>query len=436
MKSNKIVNNVKWIVICKAAQAVLQLLIGMLTARYLGPANYGLINYAKSVVAFAVPITKLGLDATLVREFVEDPDREGEILGTSLLLSLLSSVFSILCIAGFVSVANWGEPITLAVCILYSLSLLFMSMELIQYWFHYKLQSKIPSIAMLTAYCVASAYKIYLLASGRNVYWFAIAYILEHGVVGILLLIIFRKQCRHRICGVAAMAKKLFSRSKYYILSSLMVTLFQNTDHIMLKILDSDAENGIYTAAITCAGVGSFIYAAIVDSMRPVILEEKKAGTANYENNISKLYCIVVYLSLLQGVAFALLAKPIIMILYGAEYLPSVPVLQVLIWYLSFSQMGRIRNIWILAEEKQAILWKINLTGALMNVIVNAVAIPIWGAVGAALASLITQFFTNCVLGFVIKPLRRNNTLLLKGIAPGYMINLLRDTWNSVLTKS
>lgn len=427
MKTNRVINNAKWIIICKAAQSLLQLLIGMLSARYLGPANYGLINYAKSVVAFAVPFAQLGLSATLVREFVQEPDKEGEILGTSLIMSVVSSLVSIVLISGFVTIANWGEPETLLVCFLYSLSLLFQAIELTRYWFHYKLQSRSASIVMLVAYFVVAIYKLYLLASGKSVYWFAVAYSVEYGIVGVLLLCIYRMQGQQKLVATVSMAKNLFSRSRHYISASLMVTLFQNTDHVMLKIMEGDSANGIYTAAITCAGVASFVYAAIIDSARPVILANKKAGTAEYETSISKLYCVIIYLSLLQGVAFTVLAKPIVGILYGDAYSAAVPVLRILVWYLSFSQMGRIRNIWILAEEKQEILWKINLSGALLNVVINAVAIPVWSAAGAAFASLLTQFFTNFVFGFVAKPLRENNALLLKGIDPRFLIATLKE---------
>lgn len=427
MKTNKVINNAKWIIICKAAQSILQLVIGMLSARYLGPANYGLINYAKSVVAFAIPVAQLGLSSTLVREFVQDPDREGEILGTSLVLGILSSLLSIVCITGFVAVANWGEPETLLVCVLYSISLLFQTIELSQYWFQYKLQSQFSSSVMLIAYIAASIYKVYLLIAQKSVYWFAIAYSIEYAIVGVLLLLIYRAQGKQRLFATISMAKKLFSRSRYYISASLMVTLFQNTDHVMLKIMEGDTANGIYTAAITCAGVASFVYAAIVDSARPVILANKKAGSPEYKASISRLYCVIVYLSLLQGVAFSVLAKPIVVFLYGEAYISAVPVLRVLVWYLTFSQMGRIRNIWILAEEKQDILWKINLTGALANIALNAVLIPRWGAAGAAFASLFTQAFTNFALSFMIKPLREVNVLLLKGISPGFLFLTLKE---------
>ena len=64
---NKNLANASWIIACKLIQAVLGVLISMFTARYLGPSNFGVINYAAAVVAFAVPITKLGLPHVLVQ---------------------------------------------------------------------------------------------------------------------------------------------------------------------------------------------------------------------------------------------------------------------------------------------------------------------------------------------------------------------------------
>ena len=98
-------------------------------------------------------------------------------------------------------------------------------------------------------------------------------------------------------------------------------------------------------------------------------------------------------MSLIQSVAFIVLAKVIINILYGSEYMAAVPSLRSVVWYVAFSFMGIIRNIWILAEEKQSILWKINLIGALLNILLNAVMIPLWSACGAAMASVLTQIF-------------------------------------------
>lgn len=427
LAKNKVVNNAKWIIVCKVIQSLLQFVIGMLCARYLGPANYGIINYAASVVAFALPVMQLGLQCTLVQEFTQKPDSEGKIMGTALVMDLVSSVVCIGFVAAFVSVANANDTDTIIVCLLYSVSLVFRAFELFQCWFQYKLQSKFPSIVMLCSYVVVSLYRIFLLVTSKSVFWFAVVNSVDYSIIGISLLVIYNRTSSYKLSFDFSLVKKLFDRSKHYILASMMVTLFQNTDHIMLKLISGDAENGYYTAAVTCTSILQFVFIAVVDSMRPVILSCKNDGNiTDYEKNISRLYCFGHYMSLAQAVGFSIFAPLVIRILYGEEYLPSVPVLAVLGFYIVFSYMGSARNIWILAEGRQSILWKINLAGAVMNIAINAVLIPMWGAIGAATATLVTQMFTNFILGFIIKPLRANNKLLLKGFNPKYLLDLVK----------
>ena len=418
MNSRKVFNNAKWIVLCRIGQSLLQLLIGMITARYLGPAQYGLIGYAGSVTAFALPLMQLGLQSTLIQEMIETPEEEGKIMGTALMMDLISGLFCMGMVCLFVTVANPGETETLIVCALYSISLLVRALELMQQWFQYKLASKYSSIVMLMAYIAVSAYKIFLLATAKSIYWFALVNALDYGISGAALIVIYRRIGGQKLTFAWPMVKRLFRRSKYYILAAMMVTVFQNTDHVMLKMISGDAENGFYTAAVTCTVICQFVYTAITDSMRPVILECKKNGSAEYEKNVSRLYGITTYMALAQGIAFSLLAKLIVSVLYGAEYAAAVPVLRIIVWQIGFSFMGSVRNMWILAEGKQQLVWKLNLCGAVLNVAGNALLIPQWGACGAAMASLATQCFTNFVLGFVIKPLRPNNHLLLKGLNP------------------
>ena len=89
---NKIVKNAGWIIACKIAQSVIALVIGMITARYLGPSNFGVVNYAASLVAFLTPIMQLGLNDILVQEIIANPRQEGLVLGSSLVLSFFSAI--------------------------------------------------------------------------------------------------------------------------------------------------------------------------------------------------------------------------------------------------------------------------------------------------------------------------------------------------------
>ena len=97
-----------------------------------------------------------------------------------------------------------------------------------------------------------------------------------------------------------------------------------------------------------------------------------------------------------------------------------------LVWNTAFSYIGYIRNIWILGEEKHSELWKINLGGAVASLVLNLLLIPTWGACGAAVASVLVQIFTNVIMGYILKPIRRNNYLILQGLNPKLAVELVK----------
>ena len=136
---NRVVANAGWLIAGKVAQMLISFVVGLLTARYLGPSNYGLINYAGAYTAFFASVCTLGINSVLVKELLDHPQQEGELLGTSLLLCAVSSVLSALMMIGISAVADADEPTTFLVVVLTSLVLLFQIFDTFQYWFQAKL---------------------------------------------------------------------------------------------------------------------------------------------------------------------------------------------------------------------------------------------------------------------------------------------------------
>lgn len=257
MIKNKIVKNASWIIGVKIFQAILGLIISMLTARYLGPSGFGVISYAASVVAFVVPIMQLGMSNILVKEMVDDPLHEGEILGTALVLNLISSISCVIGVTCFASVANRGEQETIIVCALYSITLVAQASEILIYWFQAKLLSKYTSIISLVAYFIVSLYKVFLLATNKSVFWFAISQSIDFAIIAIALFVTYKKLGGTKLSFSGKRAKLLFSQSRHYIISSMMVTVFAQTDRIMLKLMIDDAATGYYSAAALCCALAA-----------------------------------------------------------------------------------------------------------------------------------------------------------------------------------
>lgn len=75
--------------------------------------------------------------------------------------------------------------------------------------------------------------------------------------------------------------------------------------------------------------------------------------------------------------------------------MPAAGTLMLSVWYTIFAMLGTARGIWIVCENKAKYIKYILGIGAIVNIILNYLLIPIGGASGAAVATLITQFITN-----------------------------------------
>lgn len=409
--------NAMWLVGGKVLQMLLGLVVSLLTARYLGPSNYGIINYAGAYINFFTALCTLGINSVIVKEFIDKKENDGVILGTSMLLKAISSFLSIIMIMTIVFVLDFGETETIIVVALSSLSVLFNILETINYWFQSKLQSKYTAIATFVGFFITILYRILLLVTHQSIYLFALINSVDCLIVGILLIIFYKKNAGDKFGFSRSYAKKIFSKSKHFILPALMVSIYAQTDKVMLKQMISDLEIGYYSTALAICNMWCFVLTAIIDSFYPSIMEHFNAGRyESYEKRNKQLYAIIFYVSLTVSIILCVFAPIIVNILYGSEYAGAAAPLRVVTWYTGFSYLGVARNAWMVCEDKQRYLIWTYVASAFINIVINITLIPIMGAVGAALASLITQMLTTLIVPLFIKPLRANIFLMFDAI--------------------
>ncbi|MBR4050021.1 MAG: flippase [Clostridia bacterium] len=418
---SKEIQNAGWLIGGRVVQMGLSLIVGILTARYLGPSNYGLISYGSAYVSFFSALCTLGLNSVIIKDFVDNPEEQGEAIGSALLMRFVSSVMSAFMIVGFVAVFDSGEPLTIAVVALCSIGSIFHIFEIFNYWFQYQYKSRVTAVAALVAYVVTSAYKIILLVAEKSVCWFALATSVDYIVLAIFLLAAYKKHDGKKLKFSRAKSRSLFNVSRHYLLSAIMVSIYGQTDKLMLKHMAGETEVGYYAIAMTICSIWTFVLQAIIDSIYPTILCLKDENYSKYEKKNRQLYAIVFYISIFVSLFFLLFGELVVNILYGAEYMSSVKVLRIVTWYTAFSFLGVARNAWIVSEGHQKYLKYMYVCAAILNIILNLVFIPYIGGVGAALASLITQIFSSIILPLLFKSMRPNvkliiDAILLKGI--------------------
>ena len=96
MKSSivkKELSNAGWMIGARIIQMMFSFFISILTARYLGPDNYGLVNYGMAYVGFFTALCTLGINSIIVKELVSKPKEEGTIMGTTIFLRFFQTYF-------------------------------------------------------------------------------------------------------------------------------------------------------------------------------------------------------------------------------------------------------------------------------------------------------------------------------------------------------
>lgn len=408
--------NALWLIGGRVAQMLLSLFVGVLTARYLGTSDFGLINYGSALVGFFMSFCTLGINSIIVKDFVDHPEEQGKALGSAILMRLLSSFCSCILIIAVSFLLDYGDWETIAIVALCSISLLFHVFDTINFWFQSQYKSNVTAIAIFVSYVATSAYKVVLLAAKKSVLWFAFASSVDYIVLSIILLAFYKKHNGPRFSFSWKKGKSLLSKSYHYILSGMMVAIYNQTGKLLLKQMMNEDEVAYYSTAVVICSMWTFVLQAIVDAMYPTIIRSFKEDKKLFDKKNRQLYAIVFYVSVFVSVCFVILGDFAIRILYGEAYLPAAAPLKIVTWYTAFSYFGIARNAWFVCNEMQKYLKFMYIGAAIINVAMNVALIPLWGASGAALASLVTQLFTSIILPYCIKDLRPNAKLMLEAI--------------------
>ncbi len=408
------VKNASWIIAGKLAQMLISMVVGLLTARYLGPDRYGTINYANSYIAFFTAICTLGINSILVKEILEKPNEQGEIIGTTLVLRFFSSVLSIVTIFAIVSVVDKDEPTTILVVLLCSLRLFFEIFDTFDYWFQARLQSKVPAVAKTMAILVVSLYKVLILILKKNILWFAIATSIDYVVYAIVLIFAYRKNDGQSLVYSGKRALQLLMRSYHFMLSGIAIAIYGYIDRLMIKQLLKNQDVGLYSAATNVSMMWTFILLAIIDSMRPTIMLLYEKNREQFYRRLTQLYSIIIYLSAFVSFFFFIFGYQIIDLLYGEKFISAASTLRIVTWSTAFAYLGVARNIWIICENKQKYLLKLYVLSAIVNIFFNYYLIPRCGIEGAAWTAVITQVSSSVVIPLFYKDLRANTIFIFK----------------------
>lgn len=409
-------HNLSWIFIGNVVHAILQFLVNIIAARILTTEDLGTINYTASLIAFFTTIGTLGFNHTITMHYTEDEEKAGIYTGTAIISRIVVAVLAIVVIQIVIKIIEPQKVVLSAVAFCQSTSILFAAFDSYIYWFRFKNQANIVAVGRLAAFFLSASIRVVVLFTTKSIVWYVSACSLEVLAYSLFLSLAYIKGKNPKLAFDRNMFLEMLKLSYPFIFSALLMTIYGQTDKIMLRVLLDIDSVAFYSVSLVLAGVISIIPIALIDGFRPEIMKSKIKNKVIYEKRFRQLYCIVFWICVCYGIVISLFARPIILMSYGSKYLPAIPSLATVVWYTSFSYFGAINNIYMVCENKTSYVQMTALLGAGTNIALNYVLIPAVGVVGAAAASLITQIAINFLLLAVLSPLRPCFKLMLDGI--------------------
>ena len=182
-------------------------------------------------------------------------------------------------------------------------------------------------------------------------------------------------------------------------------TIYVNLDSVMLGFLTTDADVGYYNAAVKIKN----ILVSIVTSLGTVLLPRssyyvEKGMMDEFWKITKKAFSFVFLLSLPLMTYFILFAKEGIYFLSGEAYSGSIIPMQVIMPTLLFIGITNVLGIQILVPlGKEKIVLYSEITGAIVDIIINVILIPKYASTGAAIGTTIAEFFVLLVQYIALK---------------------------------
>jgi Membrane protein involved in the export of O-antigen and teichoic acid len=169
------------------------------------------------------------------------------------------------------------------------------------------------------------------------------------------------------------------------------LTIYFFITSVMISLMADETAVGYYNIAFKLIFFFLSLYGVYMISIFPVMSSLFKKSQQKLKFTFEKSFKYTILVSIPLCTAISILSPKIIVLCFGSQYIPSIIVLQILIWALIFLFINTISIYFLGSVNKQMTVIKIMIIGLILNIIINALLISEYSYVGASLSTLITE---------------------------------------------
>jgi len=402
----RLAENTGAMMIARGLQPFLNFLLVVFISRWIGVDGLGEYTTIFSLVFVFQLVCSFGLRMLLTREVAKNPECTNKYLSNSLILGLFISCLSAAVMVMSVFILRYNESITMNAAIL-SLSLIPSALEEIFIGIlagHERL--KIVGLVTVIEEAIKVSLSLLFLYLGHGVMAVVIIYVISRFVSAALLYyFIHRFIMTLKFEFEFSFALNLLKQTKIFAFSSVLFALFLQIDVLILSKMGSIEDVGIYGASFRILRFLIMMVQSFFIAFYPILSRLYKEDNHKFEMacySSGKYFLIVtIPLALLTSMIF----HKVVVLFFGLDFVPSVPVLQIIVWSIIPFSISKIFSFALLAANRQkADMWA-NFYSTFIKAVLLIVLVYFWGYIGISFGTLSGTCVMVAVQLILIKPI-------------------------------
>lgn len=369
--------------------------LAIVIARSLGPAGYGIYAFAFSFAEVYGVLSDFGMSNLIIRDTSREKKYLPRYLGNILLVEAIISAIAyalLFLLVGLMDLPSVTATVVYIAVLSYALTA-FATILRATFKAHEKMEyDAVLSIIQQSVTVVLGVAALYL---GYGLIALSFAFIIGSAFnLVVSLVLVSSKFARPKFTLNGRFLRYLLKEAPSLGLVVFFTLIYYKVSTLLLSFIQGDAATGWFNAAYTMAISLTFLPAAFMGALFPVIsaFHESSRALARITYQESFRYMVIFGLPLAFGTT--VLADKVIDIIYGAQFYNSVIVLQIVIWSIAVLFLNYVLSTTLTSINLQRVVMYATGLAVVVNVVLNLVLIPVYSYIGASYVMIATELTT------------------------------------------
>ena len=416
-KYHKLISNTFIFALGTFSSKLLVFVLMPIYTRVLTTSEYGVVDLIVNTANFLIPVVAVCISESVVRFGLDKNYRKDNVFTIGILTILIGYIifllfFPVVSMIKFISEYTWLVYIYVFCSIVKNVSAQFIRARGLVKLFAF---DGIMSTATVLIFSI-----LFLVVFKFGIIGYVMAIVLSDAISAAFLFIVADLK---KYLKPSTIDKEVWKSMVLYALPLIPNTVFfwitNLSDRYILTYLIGPSANGLYTAAYKIPTIIIAVSTIFMQAWQiSAFSQQEKKEKEKFYSNVFRSYQSIVFL-IASGIILMII--PITYILVSKNFFESWIFVPFLVISVIFSCFSSFLSTIYMSEKKNTMVMVTMFGGALINIILNFVLIPVYGALGAAFSTMISYFVV-----FVIRIIDTRKYLKIK-------INVIRFILNTVI---